>query len=254
MDRAALFFALVLARVAAFVAVMPLFSGRSTPRLVRAGLALSLAVFWFGHVAPPPDLQKMCAEGSIPWLTFGVALGREALLGGFVGLLFNLFLAPVRIAGEFVTQQIGLAQASLLGAAADSAAGPLTIIFETLAGLIFLELNGHHIILSILHASFARHPLGGAFMPVPVPAVVESVVTAEALGVLLAGPLALAMFLVTIVLALMARVAPQLNIYSVGFTLQAIVAITGAMFLLPDLLRLMVATLSRVSEMVRMLI
>jgi flagellar biosynthetic protein FliR len=253
MESLGLLFALVLARVGAFVAVMPLFAGQGTPRLVRAGLALALSVFWFGQLGPPAELAQLHA-GPTPWLLFLLVMGREALLGAVVGLMFSLFLAPVRIAGEFITQQIGLAQAGLLGGTFSSPASPLTLILESLAGVVFLELNGHHVVLAVLHASFARYPLGGTLFPAPGDGVIQSVATAEALGVQLAGPLALAMFLVTIVLALLGRAAPQLNIYSVGFTLQSLVALGAALILLPDLVHLMSAALARMGETLRVLI
>jgi flagellar biosynthetic protein FliR len=190
----------------------------------------------------------------VPWLLFGMAMGREVLLGALVGLIFGLFLAPIHIAGEFITQQIGLAQATLVGGATSSAGGPLTIILETLGGMAFLALDGHHVILAVLHASFGRYPLGGTFMPVPAETAVEGVTTATSLGILLAGPLALALFLVTATLALMGRVAPQLNIYSVGFALQALVAILAGMLLIPDMVGFMTVIFGRIGELVRVLL
>jgi flagellar biosynthetic protein FliR len=245
-----LFFILILSRVGTFVAVMPLFGGRSAPQVVRVGLAMALAVFWFGSLAPPADIGKLIGPASPSWFLYGLVLAREALLGAMVGLLFSLFLAPARIAGEIITGQIGLAATTVLNPAGDNSAAPLTIIFETLAGILFLELDGHHIVLAVLHASFARYPLGGTLMPVPTDQLIAGVSSAESLGVLLAGPLALAMLLVTLVLALMARVAPQLNIYSVGFTLQAGVALVASFVLLPDLMRALALVFARVGEIV----
>lgn len=246
-----LFFALVLGRVGTFVAVMPLFSGRGTPRLVRVGLSLVLSLFWLTALVPPPELAKLRADVDVSWLLFGLALGREMLLGAMAGLLFSLFFVPVHVAGEFITQQIGLAQSVVLGPTSDSSAAPLTLILEALAGFVFLELNGHHVVLAVLHATFAKYPLGGTYLPVPTGELVAAVEVAEAYGVLLAGPLALAMFLVTMVLAILARVAPQLNIYSVGFTLQAFVGLLGAFLLAPDLVRLTALFLGRVADVVR---
>lgn len=253
-EAGALFFALVLARVGAFVAVMPLFSGRGTPRLVRVGLALSLSVFWLASLVPPPELARLRSLGDLPWLVFGLALGREALLGALVGLLFSLFLAPVHIAGEFITQQIGLAQSAVLGPAADTSAPPLTLILEALAGFVFLELNGHHVVFAVLHGTFARYPLGGAFVPVPAGSLVSALVVAETCGVLLAGPLALAMFLLTIVLAVLGRAAPQVNVYSVGFTLQALAGLAGALVLTPELVRLMALMMGRIADVIRVVV
>jgi flagellar biosynthetic protein FliR len=253
-ETGVLFFALVLARVGTFVGLMPLFSGRGTPRIVRVGLAMSLAVFWLSTLVPPPELMPLRATGDIPWVLFGVAMVREAILGAMVALLFSLFFAPVRIAGEFITQQIGLSQSVVLGPTADTSAGPFTLILETLAGFIFLELNGHHVVLAVLHSTFAKYPLGGLYMPVPTGSLVEAVTVAENYGVLLAGPLALAMFLVTITLAILARVAPQLNIYSIGFTLQALVGVVGAFLLIPDIVRLIALVMGRVIEMIRVVV
>lgn len=250
-EAGVLFFALVLGRVGTFVAVMPLFAGRGTPRLVRVGLAAVLAIFWLTCLVPPPELARLRSAGEVPWVVFGLALTREMLLGAMAGLVFSLFLAPVHIAGEFITSQIGLAQSVVLGPASDGSASPLTTILETLAGFVFLELNGHHLVLAVLHASFDRYPLGGVMMPVPTGELVEAVSVAQAYGVVLAGPLALALFLLTVVLAILARAAPQLNIYSVGFTLQALVGLIGAMVLTPDLVRLMAALTARIGGLAR---
>ena len=70
------------------------------------------------------------------------------------------------------------------------------------------------------------------------------------MGMLLAGPLGLCLFLLTVVLAIMTRTAPQLNIYSVGFTLQVTVALLGCLFLMPDMIRLMIAILGHNSDSV----
>ncbi len=248
-----LFFSLVLARVGALVAVMPLFAGQGTPRLVRVGLALGLSIFWFGQIALTAEAAHIHASGQLGWGLLGLTLLREAVLGAVTGLLFSLFLAPLRIAGEFITQQIGLAPTGLLGASYNTPASPLTVILETLGGLVFLEMDGHHIVLGVLHASFGRYPLGGTLLPT-VPGAVGSVAAAEALGVMLAGPLALALFILTVALALMGRAVPQLNIYSVGFTLQSLVALGAALLLLPDLVRLIAAVLGRMGELLRVVL
>ncbi|MBY0230987.1 MAG: flagellar biosynthetic protein FliR [Gemmataceae bacterium] len=250
MEQPVLLFSLVVARVGAFVAVMPLFSGQGTPRVVRVGLALSLSVFFFAHLGVPADVARIQASGQMSWLLLGLSLGREAVLGAVVALLFSLFLAPLRIAGEFVTQQIGLAPAGLLGASFSSPASPLTVILESLGGLVFLELDGHHIVLAVLHASFAKYPLGGLALPTGT-AAVGGVAAAEAMGVMLAGPLALALFLLTVSLALMGRAVPQLNIYSVGFALQSLVCLVAALLLLPDLIKLIAAALARMGQLIQ---
>jgi flagellar biosynthetic protein FliR len=236
-ETVAIYFGLILARVGTFVAVMPLFADRA-PRTVRAGMALALAVFYFGAVAPRWD-AGMASANHASALAFGLALGREALIGAAMGFAFSLFLLPAQIAGAFVSQQIGLAAGPVSGPTDQMAAGPFGVAFEIMASLVFLQLDGHHVLLAALHASFAKFPLGGMLIPSPVGPMVDGLARAQQLGVLLGSPVAFCLFLLTIMLAFMARVAPQLNINTVGFTLQSVVALLGVAFLLPDIVRLM---------------
>jgi len=245
----AVYFGLVLARVAAFVAVMPLFSGR-TPQTLRAALALTLTIFYFGAVTPAWDPAIARQSADIHWLVYLLLVLREAVIGAALGFAFTLFLLPMRIAGEFVTVQIGLASSQQVGLATTTPAGPITLIFEAAGSLLFLEMNGHHVVLSALHASFDKLPLGGTMFPMPVGPMVNGLGAAYQMGLLLAGPLGLCLFMLAVVLAMMARAAPQLNIYSVGFTMQVLVALVGTFFLLPDMVRLMMLIIGRVSDSV----
>jgi len=240
---AAVYVGLILARVGAFAAVLPPFSGQ-TPRSVRAALALALTAFYVGAVAPGWEPAAAARAAAVHPVAYAVALVREALLGAAMGFAFGLFLLPARIAGEFITQQIGLNISPQAGPTGTEAAGPLTRVFETTAALVFLVADGHHVALGLLRASFDKLPLGGATVP-PAAVAVGGLAAAYEMGLLLAGPLALCLFLLSITLAVMARAAPQLNIYSVGFTLQVLVVLVGGLFLLPDLVLAMHAIVAR---------
>jgi flagellar biosynthesis protein FliR len=93
MANLVVFFSLILTRVGAFVAVLPLFGATNVPRLVKAGLAFALATLWFGNVcaAPPSELLNRPLETS--WFVYGLAVGREATLGALLG---------------YVTEELGL--------------------------------------------------------------------------------------------------------------------------------------------------
>ena len=244
---AVLVFGLVLARVGGFVAFMPLFGGHAVPRRVKAGVAVALAGFWFGAI----DLTALpAASGPAAWLSVGLAAGREALLGAVLGYGFSLVLLPARVAGEFLTQQMGMSVVTVLNPAAESAAGTVTQFFEMIAALIFLGLDGHHLFLAALHATFAHWPVGGPGTPLPVLHVLHGVGRTQEWGLLLAAPLGVCLFVTTVLLAFMARAAPQLNIYSVGFTLQVGVALVALLVLLPEFGAVLVSIFGRFSELV----
>ena len=238
---------LLLARIGAFVSVMPLFSGRA-PRSVRAGMVLVFAAFYVGPASADLGTLPAGSIRDVDTLRYGLVVTREALIGAAMGLAFGLFLLPGRIAGEFVTQQIGLNISPQVGPTGTDSAGPLTNILETAGALIFLLVDGHHIVLAVFHASFATLPLGGSALPEAGP-MVTGLASAYEMGLLLAAPLALCLFLLAITLAVMARAAPQLNIYSVGFTLQVFVALVAGLVLVPEFVNILTAIVGRTGEM-----
>src|SRR5205085_1513902 len=138
------------------------------------------------------SLLRHLDTGAAPLLV--LVLAREAMLGALLGLAFGLFLLPARIAGEFITQQMGLSLGATLRSAAGSPAGALTMMLETISGLLFLGLDLHHVFLSTLHATFLRYPVGGSFGMFPVAQLVNGVASAHEMGLLLAAPLALTLF------------------------------------------------------------
>jgi flagellar biosynthesis protein FliR len=237
----AVYTALLLARIGGFVAVAPPFAGRA-PRTVRAGLAMALTAFYLGSAAPGWDTTFAQRADQLGSVAYTLALIRETLLGAAMGFAFGLFLLPARIAGEFMTQQVGLAVAPQVGPTGSDLTSALTHVLEAAATMLFLVADGHHVLLASLHASFDWFPLGGDTLPQVGP-MIGGLSTAYEMGLLLAGPLALCLFLLAVTMAVMARAAPQLNIYSVGFSLQMLVLLVGGLFLVPDMVRAMNAFL-----------
>jgi flagellar biosynthetic protein FliR len=234
---------LLLARLGAFVGVMPLFGAR-TPRTVRVGFVMALAGFYLSTVPPKMSAEAAGAAAEIESVRYALALVREGLIGAAMGFAFGLFLIPARVAGEFVTTQVGLNVAQQQGPTGNDAAGALTTIFETTAALVFLVADGHHVVLAALHGSFATFPLGGTNVPEAGPAI-TGLAAAYEMGLSLAAPLGACLFLLAVTLAITARAAPQLNIYSVGFSLQVLVVLFGGLFLLPEMVLTMGAITAR---------
>jgi flagellar biosynthesis protein FliR len=240
----AAYIGLILARVGVFVAVMPPFANR-TPRTVRAAFAIALTAFYFGSATPACDAAFLAAaQVEIHPVRYAIALLRESLIGASMGFAFALFLLPARLAGEFITAQIGLNAAPSASPTGPDGGGPITVTLETLSGMLFLVADGHHVVLLALHASFTTMPLGGTMLPQVGP-LLSGLSNSYEAGLLLAGPLALCLFLLSVCLAIMTRAAPQLNVYSIGFALQVIVVLLGLLFLLPEIVRGLALSIGR---------
>jgi flagellar biosynthetic protein FliR len=233
-------FTLILARVAAFVAVLPLLGGNSTPRTVKAGLAAALAVLYFVVLGGSTNPSVLAENGPVSWLAFGIVLGREVLLGTFLGFVMSLVLLPVRIAGDYLGQEMGLSLAAQADPTAANSSQVVSQLFQMLAGLLFFGLNGHHLFLAALHGTFQYIPVGGSLL-VPTlhvgttaAAMTAGLSSAQQWGLLLAAPVGALLFLSSIVLALMTRAAPQMNLFSIGFGLRIAIGLAALFVLMPD--------------------
>jgi flagellar biosynthetic protein FliR len=246
-------FSLVLARVATFVGVLPLFGGRDVPRTVKAVLALTLTCSWFDFAALPAR-ELFAPSVDVSWLGYGAALLREALLGAMLGYALGLFLAPLKVAGEFITQQMGLSLGAIVDPTSNSSSGALTQILEMLGTLLFFGLNCHHLFLAVLHSTLTHIPVGAPFGMNSVERFIAGGAATEEWGLVLIAPVAACLFLTHVVLALMTRAAPQMNIFSVGFALQIGIGLAAIFFLMPDLLSAIVQMFGRVGELLTRLV
>ncbi|GFN24135.1 flagellar biosynthetic protein FliR [Thermanaeromonas sp. C210] len=223
-------FFLVLVRLTSFMMTAPFFSIRNVPVLTKAGWGALLAVFLFPAVLP-------AVQGDQAWgtpLVYSLAVVNEALAGLALGYIANLLFTAVRVAGEILDLNMGLAMANLLD---PQNAAPSTLLgqFFALLGLfLFLALDGHHALLLALRESFRLLPLGG----VPfTEELVENVVGLWSSMFLWALRLVLPVLVVLVVadisLSLVARTVPQLNVFILSFPLKVGLGLLTLIVFLP---------------------
>ena len=244
----AIYFSLVLARIGLFVAVMPVIGGTQTPRMVKVGLCMALAWMWSLTLLDQVNGETIQRQAvAVSWLGWGLALGREAALGAALGFLFSLLLVPARVAGEFIAQEMGLSFGNELTAAGAANAGIMPVTLELFAGLLFFGMNAHHWCFRVLDTTFHACPVGEPFR-LPSGDWIGYASAAQEQGLAIAAPVAICLFLSTVVLALMARATPQLNLFSVGFPLRIVIGLAALLFFLPHLMTGIAQSIARLME------
>jgi flagellar biosynthetic protein FliR len=247
MEVLALSFSLVLSRTLGFVSIMPMFGRAFVPKMVRVGLAFALAVFFFGM--PGTMLAEDFTQDSL--VLYALILLRESVLGAMMGFVFSLITVPARVAGEFIAQEMGMALGSMTDPGAENPSGLLGVIFEVLAMILLLGIDGHHIFFASLHASFARWPIGGTVIQVPTMNLLAGLSRAEEAGILIGAPVLLCSFMTTILLTLLARAAPQLNLLTIGFTMRVVVGMLAILAFLPDVIASLTTIMSQFGFLVQ---
>jgi len=241
---------LTLGRVGTFIYFLPLLGGPNVPHLVKIGLSMALTMILYDDGLAALNQDGVMTADSASWLGFALAMGREVLLGGVLGFALSLFLVPARLAGEFISQESGLTFANVVTATGNGSSTPFATLFELLASLAFFSLDLHHVFLTVLQETFRHYPIGHAF-GLPNLDLLTAASAAQEGGILLAAPVALCLFLTTVMLALMTRAAPQLNLYSVGFPLRILVSLGAVLILLPQLMAGIIGLFSNFLQLLR---
>lgn len=203
-------FALAAARIGGFVVVSPL-PGEHAPAQSRLGLVLALAVL----VTPLVEVRPGLEIG----LGIAIPVATEVALGLLVGMVFRFVLAAADVLGGVLSQAVGLGMPSLFNpaiGAQDTAFGQVMGLF---ALLFAITMGVHRTVLAYLLASFRALPVGGALhVERSWPVFVELGGAAIATGARLAMPVVVAAVAIQIVLALLARAAPSMQLFAIGFT------------------------------------
>jgi flagellar biosynthetic protein FliR len=219
-------FALVLVRVSIILFMMPIFSAAQVNRMVRFGLGLAITfVVW--HVVPP--IQPLDGLGPLTAAVFS-----QALVGFVFGFVAYLVFVGIQFAGEVMDIQVGFSIVNVINPLTSQNVSVLGEFQLALGSMIYLISNAHHFLFAGLAGSFNLIPLPYASIsPTLETDVMTFFMQAFFMVFQIAGPIGIALFLTNIGLALMARVAPQLNVFAVGFPLQIMVGLTMMIISLP---------------------
>ncbi|EQB36402.1 MULTISPECIES: flagellar biosynthetic protein FliR [Virgibacillus] len=217
-------FLLILVRVVAFFATMPLFSYRTIPRPFKLGLSFFLAFLIFYTV----DGGSIAFDGTYLFLIM-----KEALVGLLIGLIAYIILSAVQIAGGFIDFQMGFAIANVIDPQT-GAQSPLTgQYFYIIALLFLLSVNGHHILIDGIVNSYHFIPID-RFIPFQNENIAQFVIETFNQMFLIAFQIAIpivgCLFLVDVALGIVAKTVPQLNVFVVGLPLKIFVSFVALLF------------------------
>lgn len=222
----------ILARVAGFFILSPLFGNRIAPPMVRVGLTffttviIGLALYstYRGPTATI-HLPELHSEQSHLWVQLCVMSIKELAVGYVMGFAFSLIFESILIAGQALSNLAGFSAAQLVDPVTNVRTGIISQLFNITFILIFLSLDLHLETIKVLVDSFYTVPLGNYHMPYDM---VHDINHGTSLMFFYSLRISIVPFvvlsLVTISLGFMARVMPEMNIFLVGFPLKILIS------------------------------
>ena len=220
-------------RALALFQSLPVLGSRTVPMRVRIALSAFLAI---------------AAQESLPPLTPAVAaipldapqmvllVLQQVVIGLSLGFAVRVVFAAVEFAGEIIGLQMGLNFAGFFDPLSANTATATSRLFGTMVSWLFIVMNGHLLVIAALAQSFTAFPVGPepfAFLHQMQPQRWGAEIFAT--GLWIALPLVTMLLLVNLVLGAVSRVAPQINIFAVGFPVTLGVGLMGLVLTLPML-------------------
>jgi flagellar biosynthetic protein FliR len=199
-------------RVLALLMAAPVFSHRSIPGRIKLSAALAIT-FVIAPALPAPATAAFSAAG---WLL----VAEQILVGVAIGFSLSIVFAAVEMAGDMIGLQMGLSFATFVDPQNSNQSPLVGSFLAMVAMLLFLAIDGHLLLLAALYDSFEIIPVGaGALSKFRWEHLALLGTQLFSLGLQIALPVLSTMLLVNMSLGVMARAAPQLNLFSVGFPL-----------------------------------
>ncbi len=221
-------FVMVVTRISAFFLVIPVFGWKTIPVRIKVGLIVLIAIF-FSFITPL-DIQPK----NVSVLEAILLLANEAAYGFALGLIAALVFSTVRLAGRIIERQMGLAMAEVLDPLTGERTQPLGSLLEMIFILLFLSANGHHLLLLIVSKSYEAFPAGRIpTIPLLTTGVVKAGSAMFIAGLKLAAPMLAAFLLLMVVLAILARIVPEMNILFISLPMRVGLGLLMVMIFFP---------------------
>ena len=205
------------ARIMAMMATAPVLGEGAVPVPVRALLAVALS-----FVMLPLTTQGAAAMPDPFSLAGVVTMFEQAVIGGVIGLALQFAMAVIAMLGFLASSQIGFSMAQMNDPMNGQASDVVSSLLSLLAILVFFGIDGHLVLMGVVGQSFKAWPVGAGYGPLLLEAVALNVAWVFSAAMLLALPIVFSTMVVQVGFGFLNRVAPSLNLFSLGFSLVTI--------------------------------
>nr|WP_300003836.1 flagellar biosynthetic protein FliR [Tissierella sp.] len=208
---------LIMLRITSFIVVAPGFSFKGLPNIFKVGLSFSVAIIVYTMV---PGLTL----GGNFYLLIPLAL-KEVMFGLSIGYITKLFFGAVEIAGHFIDFQVGFSMGQMYDPSMGAGGSNYGRLLNWLTLTVFFMMNMHHYMIEALIKSFEMVPLNsidiGNF---GVEGIVEIFANVFELGFNLAVPIIIYVLTTDIVLGVISKSVPQINVLMLGMTVKSMIS------------------------------
>lgn len=221
---------LVGARISGMIATLPIFGSRNYPMIAKMGLTLFLTVL----ISPIARITSAIPI-DLGW-NFVLILINEIIFGIFLGFIVSIYLGFIYFAGDIIDYLIGFSMVSVMNPLDENQMPITSNLLYVYLTLVFLSLDLHHKLIITLADSFSRVELGSFLRAAESLSYLMRVVSETLIiGFSLAAPFIITVLVADIVLGLLSKAMPGMNIFVLGMPFKILIGLSVFLIIVPVL-------------------
>ncbi len=221
-------FILLFVRMLGIFILTPFFGTKNVPTIFKIGLGFFAAVIVFDTMGPV-DLQINNV------LDYFIVVISEFIVGLVIGLASMISFSAIYLAGQLIDYQLGFGLVNILDIHSETQVPLMGNFIYILTILIFMLMNGHYTLFTMLAKSVDIIPIGKVAFDLPGMSQVLTKMVSDMfiLGFRISAPIILTTLLTDLTLGIISRTIPQLNVFMIGMPAKIFVGIFTLLIMLP---------------------
>lgn len=218
-------FILIFVRVSGIFIFSPFFSSQNIPNIMKIGLSFSITLLIAIVIPIDVDIENQILL---------IVIIKELMVGIIIGFISYVFMTAFYVLGQIVDMNIGFGMANVVDPQNKVQVPLMGNFYYILSFLFMLLINGHHKVISALIDSYNYIPIGKLiYNDNVIEIIVNALVKSFEIGFKLSLPVVAIIFLTDIVLGIMAKAIPQMNVFVIGMPLKVFIGLAIIMITIP---------------------
>lgn len=210
---------LILVRISSFIFISPFFGDSAVPAKVKISISLWVTILMF-YTMPEVTIEYATV------IDFAIIVVKEAITGLLIGFSAYICTTIIHFSGKIIDMEIGLSMAQVFDPSTNTTTGLTGSLYSYLLMLFMIVSNMHIFLLNAIVDSYKLIPINGITMGSTMYDTVLGFMTDYILiGFRIVLPIFATILLLNCILGIMARVAPQMNMFAVGMQLKVMVGL-----------------------------
>ncbi len=219
---------LIFARIFAFVSVAPVFSGKEIPLLVKISFSLLLTFCFIGLTGNMVPLKGM---------SFTLCILLNTAFGFLLGFVARVIFQTIQAGGEMINMQMGLQAAMMFDSSAKAQISLMEKLFMYLSIVLYIEIGGLYWLFNAFKRGFEIFPLYSMSIPLEKFVNMDYIILLTGnvlfIGLQIASPILIITLAQDIILGIISKTAPQVNVFQLSFVFKPVVGAAIIIVILP---------------------